>query len=91
MNCTALFQDESLDVWAPTQYGDEALRIAAYAAGLPPYRVKLHLTLAGGGFGRRLHSDFVSQAVQIAKQMPGVPIKLISSREKVFDGAITPR
>lgn len=82
MNCTALFQEESLEVWAPTQYGDEALRIAAYAAGLPPYRVKLHLTLAGGGFGRRLHSDFVSQAVQIAKQMPGVPIKLISSREE---------
>jgi len=82
MNCTAVFENGGLEVWAPTQYGDEALRIAAYTAGIPPYKVKFHLTLAGGGFGRRLHSDFVSQAVQIAKQMPGTPIKLIWSREE---------
>lgn len=82
MNCTAVVRDRSVEAWAPTQYGDEALRIAAYAAGVALKDAKFHLTLAGGGFGRRLHNDYVSQAVQVARQLPGVPIKLIVSREE---------
>ena len=82
MNCTAVVHERSVEAWAPTQYGDEALRIAAYAAGVALKDAKFHLTLAGGGFGRRLHNDYVSQAVQIAKQMRGTPVKLIWSREE---------
>ncbi len=82
MNCTALVSENSVEAWAPTQYGDEALRIAAYAAGVALKDARFHLTLAGGGFGRRLHNDYVSQAVQVAKEMPGTPIKLIWSREE---------
>jgi isoquinoline 1-oxidoreductase beta subunit len=82
MNCTALIDNGRVEAWAATQYGDEALRITAYAAGVAPYNAKFNLTLAGGGFGRRLHSDYVSQAVQIAKEMEGVPVKLIWSREE---------
>ena len=82
MNCTALIENGRVEAWAATQYGDEALRITAYAAGVAPYNAKFNLMLAGGSFGRRLHSDYVSQAVQIAKEMEGVPIKLIWSREE---------
>jgi isoquinoline 1-oxidoreductase beta subunit len=82
MNCTALVDGRTVEAWAPTQYGDEALRIAAYAAGVALKDAKFHLTLAGGGFGRRLHNDYVSQAVQVARQLPGVPVKLIWSREE---------
>lgn len=82
MNCTAVVREDSVEAWAPTQYGDEALRIAAYAAGVALKDARFHLTLAGGGFGRRLHNDYVSQAVQVAKEMPGTPVKLIWSREE---------
>ena len=82
MNCTAVVTASGVEAWAPTQYADEALRIAAYAAGVALKDAKFHLTLSGGGFGRRLSNDFVSQAVQVAKALPGTPIKLISSREE---------
>lgn len=82
MNCTAIVRARSVEAWAPTQYGDEALRIAAYAAGVALKDAKFHLTLAGGGFGRRLHNDYVSQAVQVARELPGTPVKLIWSREE---------
>ena len=89
MNATAVFREGpaypgSIEVWAPTQFGEEAMRIAAYAAGVAQKDAVLHVTLAGGAFGRRLHSDFVSQVVQIAKQFPDVPIKMIASREETF-------
>ena len=82
MNCTARVDAGGVEAWAPTQYADEALRIAAYAAGVAIKDAKFHLTLAGGGFGRRLSNDFVSQAVQVARALPGVPVKLIASREE---------
>lgn len=82
MNCTARVSADGVEVWAPTQYADEALRIAAYAAQVALKDVKFHLTYAGGGFGRRLSQDYVSQAVQVAKAMPGTPVKLIWSREE---------
>jgi isoquinoline 1-oxidoreductase beta subunit len=82
MNCTAWLDQGELRVWAPTQFPDEAVRIAAYASGVPIERVHLHLTYAGGGFGRRINSDFISQAAQIARQLPGVPVKLLWSREE---------
>ncbi|MEP7294826.1 MAG: molybdopterin cofactor-binding domain-containing protein [Burkholderiales bacterium] len=73
---------ERCEVWCPTQNGEASLAAAAEAAGLKPAQcdvVKLHL---GGGFGRRGAQDYVTQAVLIAKQMPGTPIKLIWSREE---------
>lgn len=82
MNCTALVTPTGVEAWAPTQYADEALRIAAYAARCAVKDAKLHLTLCGGGFGRRLSNDFVSQAVQVARELPGTPVKLIQSREE---------
>ena len=84
MNCTALVHDNGFEVWAPTQVPKSAMEIAAKVAGFPISRGELHVTLLGGGFGRRLYSDFVSQAVQIAKTMKGTPVKLIWSREETM-------
>ena len=82
MNCTALWTPERVDVWAPTQNAEAALKAAADAAGLPLSAAEVHRCLVGGGFGRRSRQDYVTQAVQIARQVPGTPIKLIWSREE---------
>jgi isoquinoline 1-oxidoreductase subunit beta len=82
MNATALFTPDKCEVWCPTQNGEAALAAAAQAADLPVAKCDVHKMLLGGGFGRRGRSDYVRQAVLIAKQMPGTPIKLVWSREE---------
>jgi isoquinoline 1-oxidoreductase beta subunit len=85
INATALWTPERCEVWAPTQNGEVSLAGAAAAAGLPPEQCEVHKTLIGGAFGRRGHfQDFVRQAVQIAKAVPGTPVKLIWTREEDF-------
>jgi isoquinoline 1-oxidoreductase beta subunit len=81
MNCTALVTNDRFEVWAPTQMPEAAFRAAASEAGMTLGQGNLHPTLIGGGFGRRQLSDFVRQAVQIARQMRGTPIKVVWSRE----------
>jgi CO/xanthine dehydrogenase Mo-binding subunit len=70
-----------VEVWVSTQYPQEARDFAAKAAGVEPSEVRIYAQFIGGGFGRRLESDFVTQAVRIAKAVPGKPVKLIWSRE----------
>jgi len=83
MNATARWTAERCEVWTPTQNGEAALAAAAEAAGLPVEKCDVHKTLLGGGFGRRgAVQDWVRQAVLIAKEMPGTPIKLAWSREE---------
>ncbi len=82
MNATALVTPDKCDVWTGTQNGEAALAAAIEASGLPSAKVDVHKMMLGGGFGRRGRQDYVSQAVHIAKQMPGTPIKLIWSREE---------
>ena len=62
--------------------GEAALAAAAEASGLPPSSCDVYKLLLGGGFGRRGATDYVRQAVLLAKEMPGTPIKLIWSREE---------
>jgi isoquinoline 1-oxidoreductase subunit beta len=83
MNATALWTSDRCEVWTATQNGEAALAAAAGAADLPVGKCEVYRFSLGGGFGRRATShDFVRQAVLIAKQMPGTPIKLIWSREE---------
>ncbi|MDP5071551.1 MAG: molybdopterin-dependent oxidoreductase [Congregibacter sp.] len=82
MNTTALWTEERCEAWVPTQNGEAALESVATAAGLFPEQCEVHRMILGGGFGRRGAHDFVEQAVQIAKQMPGTPVKLLWSREE---------
>ncbi len=83
MNATALWTPTRCEVWTPTQNGEAALAAAAEAAGLPPAACEVYKVHLGGGFGRRgaVH-DWVTQAVTIAKALPGTPVKLIWSREE---------
>ena len=67
MNCTARVTADGVEVWAPTQVPTFARRAAALAAGVDEDRVKLHVTLLGGGFGRRLETDVIAQAVHVAR------------------------
>ena len=82
MNATALYTGARCEVWCPTQDPEKALSVAAEAAGLPVARCDVHKLPMGGGFGRRLFVEHVTQAVLIAKQLPGTPVKLLWSREE---------
>lgn len=82
MNATAIWTADRCEVWCPTQNGESALAAAAEAAELPVAKCDVHKAFLGGGFGRRGRSDYVRQAVLIARQMPGTPVKLVWSREE---------
>jgi isoquinoline 1-oxidoreductase beta subunit len=82
LNATARWTPERCEVWTSTQNGEAALAAAAEAAGLKPEQCDVHKLLLGGGFGRRGMTDYVRQAVAIARQMPGTPIKLLWTREE---------
>jgi len=82
MNATALYTADKCTVWCPTQNGESALAATAEAAGLPVPQCDVIKTYLGGGFGRRGQTDYVRQAVAIAKEMPGTPVKLLWTREE---------
>jgi isoquinoline 1-oxidoreductase subunit beta len=82
MNATALYTAQRCEVWCPTQNGEAAFAATVEASGLPAAQVEVHKIHLGGGFGRRGMTDYVRQAVAIAKEMPGTPVKLIWSREE---------
>src|SRR5213082_834072 len=83
MNCTALIAADKVEVWTATQSAEGSLAAACEEAGLPLEKGEVHKLDLGGGFGRRGGTqDYTSQAVAIAKQFPGVPVKLIWSREE---------
>lgn len=82
MNATARWTPERCEVWAPTQNAEATLAATAEASGLPATKCDVYQQYLGGGFGRRARNDFVTQAVLIAKALPGIPIKLIWSREE---------
>jgi isoquinoline 1-oxidoreductase beta subunit len=82
MNCTAKWDDGKVEIWVGSQNGDASLAAAAEAAGVKLDAVTVHKHHLGGGFGRRGQQDYVRQAVLIAKQVPGRPVKLIWSREE---------
>src|SRR5256886_2527739 len=83
MNCTAKVTADKVEVWTATQSAEGSLAAACEEAGLPLAAGEVHKLDLGGGFGRRGGTqDYTRQAVAIAKQLPGVPVKLIWSREE---------
>jgi isoquinoline 1-oxidoreductase beta subunit len=81
MNCTALVTSDRCEVWASTQGQTTARQTAAQITGLNPESVTVNTLYMGGGFGRRSGADYVGETVEVAKAMPGVPIKLTWTRE----------
>jgi isoquinoline 1-oxidoreductase beta subunit len=84
MNITARWTPDKCELWGPTQNGEGAWAQALEASGLSADKVDVYKTMLGGGFGRRgaYPNDYVRQAVLIAKQMPGTPVKMLWSREE---------
>jgi isoquinoline 1-oxidoreductase beta subunit len=81
MNCTARVSGDTVEVWGPTQ-GQEITRITLAAIfKLPKENIKVSRTFLGGGFGRRLWTDFAVQAALISKAV-GKPVKVVWSREE---------
>jgi CO/xanthine dehydrogenase Mo-binding subunit len=81
MNCTVHVREDGCDIWVGIQVVSRAQATAAQVTGLPPEKVQVHNHLIGGGFGRRLDVDGITQAVAIAKQVDG-PVKIVWSREE---------
>jgi isoquinoline 1-oxidoreductase subunit beta len=81
LSCTVHVRKDSCEVWAGSQVQGRARATAAEVTGLPEEKVVFHNYLLGGGFGRRLEHDYVTQAVRIAKQVEG-PVKVVWTREE---------
>lgn len=82
MNATALYTGDTLEIWAGNQTPRVQAQKTAAAVGLREAQVTVHTPLMGGGFGRRLETDFSVLAARVAKEMPGTPVQLVWSREE---------
>ncbi|WP_213174895.1 xanthine dehydrogenase family protein molybdopterin-binding subunit [Croceicoccus gelatinilyticus] len=79
---TAQVDASACTIWAPMQSADTIPPEIGELLGLAPEKVTLHRTYLGGGFGRKNERDFVREAVLIARDVPGVPVMLVWSREQ---------
>ena len=83
MNCTVRITADRAEAWMPSQNAEATLAALSEASGLPLASCEAYNYDPGGGFGRRGgNQDYTRQAAAIAKQCPGVPVKLIWSREE---------
>jgi isoquinoline 1-oxidoreductase beta subunit len=82
-NCTAFVEPDRCRVWAPTQGQTASLEAAAQVTGLPVDKIEVMTTFCGGGFGRRIESDVVTEAVALSKAV-GRPVKVMWTREDDF-------
>jgi isoquinoline 1-oxidoreductase beta subunit len=80
MNCTASVRDGKCEIWAPTQNPGAMATAVSGALGIPASAVTIHMTLLGGGFGRRLNIDYGVEAALISRAA-GAPVKVTWTRE----------
>jgi isoquinoline 1-oxidoreductase beta subunit len=83
MNTTARVGADQCEIWSPTQNPQRVQRAAAKLLGIPLDRVRVHVTLIGGGFGRRLDADYATEAVEVARAA-GRPVQVLWSRGDDF-------
>ena len=88
LNTTVRFDEGRAEVWAGSQFQTVDQAAIAEVLGLKPEQVTFHTEMAGGGFGRRATADSHVQreAAEIAKRVPGTPIKVIWTREDDVQG-----
>ncbi|HYL06837.1 MAG TPA: molybdopterin cofactor-binding domain-containing protein, partial [Thermoanaerobaculia bacterium] len=80
VNCAAAVAGGRCEIWGPLQDPDKARELAARVTGLAPGNVEVHMTRAGGGFGRRLMADFAAEAAFLSKAV-GRPVQVVWARE----------
>ena len=80
MNSTADFRGTSCEVWSPTQAPNAVQERVAELLGIPKESVKVHVTLMGGGFGRRLGWDYALDAAAVSKAIGGGPVQVLWTR-----------
>jgi isoquinoline 1-oxidoreductase beta subunit len=80
VNCLAHVQGERVDIWGPMQDPGGVAERAAQGAGTTPQQVRVHMSRSGGGFGRRLISDFAAEAAFLSKEV-GAPVQVVWTRE----------
>ena len=80
MNCVADVRPDKCEIWAPTQSPQQVQSEAARILGFPIDKVKVNVTLLGGGFGRRLLTDYSADAVRVSKAV-GAPVQVVWTRE----------
>jgi isoquinoline 1-oxidoreductase subunit beta len=80
MNCTAHFHDGECELWAPTQVPGAAAESVAKALGIPREKISVHISLIGGGFGRRLIQDYAVEAALLSRDA-GAPVQVVWTRE----------
>lgn len=81
MNATAKVTGDKIEVWAPTQAASLVQIVGAMVFKTKPQDITVHVTLLGGGFGRRFELDFIFDAIILSKVAGGKPVKVIWSRE----------
>jgi len=81
VNCTVHVRKDACDIWVGTQVPTRAVDTAMKVTGLAENQITIHNHLLGGGFGRRLETDFIAQALKIGQQVAS-PVKVTYTREE---------
>jgi isoquinoline 1-oxidoreductase beta subunit len=79
-NCVAHVHDGRCEIWGPLQMPTSGAEVIANALGIPRENVAIHMTRIGGGFGRRLMSDYAVEAAVISREV-AAPVQVVWSRE----------
>jgi isoquinoline 1-oxidoreductase beta subunit len=80
MNCAAHVHDGRCEIWGPMQLPERAREVVAAVIGMPKAAIHVRMSRLGGGFGRRLLSDYAAEAAYLSKKT-GTPVQVIWTRE----------
>ncbi|HSP06342.1 MAG TPA: molybdopterin cofactor-binding domain-containing protein, partial [Acidobacteriota bacterium] len=79
-NCTAYVRAGECEIWGPLQMPDSGQSVVAKATGIPAEKIRVHMTRLGGGFGRRLMSDYAAEAAVVSQKIRA-PVQVLWTRE----------
>jgi isoquinoline 1-oxidoreductase beta subunit len=83
MTATVRYTPDKAEAWTSTQNAEATMAALAETCGVPLDKCEVYTQDLGGGFGRKGGTqDYTRQAAAIAKQFPGIPVKMIWSREE---------